>query len=67
MDEDTKIIIVALAVLWPLAIACLCVICVTTVRFLRSQELADWPATGDLRAEAGKKGHRVSDTARMSI
>ena len=67
MDEDTKIIIVALAVLCPLAIACLCIMCVTTVRFLRSQEVADVPAIGDLHVEASKKGHRVSDAARMSI
>ena len=67
MDEDTKILIVGLAVLGPLAVACLAIICVTTTRFLRSQEAVDVAETGDLRAETSKKGHTVSDAVRLSI
>jgi hypothetical protein len=67
MDEDTKVVIIGLAVLVPLVFACLIIIGVTTVRFIRSEEAFDVPATGRGRDDAGRKVHRVSDAGLSSI
>lgn len=66
MDEDTKVVVTGFSVLGLIALACLIVIGVITVRFLRSEEAA----TISLKAaprDDGKKGHRVSAAALSSI
>jgi hypothetical protein len=67
MDEETKVVIIGLAVLVPLVLACLIIIGVTTVRFIRSEEAVDVLATGRGRGDAGRKAHRVSDAGLSSI
>jgi len=66
MDEDTKVVIIGFSVLGLTALACLIVIGVMTVRFLRSEEAATTPLKAALRDD-GKKGHRVSAAALSSI
>ena len=67
MDQDTNFVIVSFAVLGPLALACLVMIGVAAVRFLRSLEAAGMPEMSDLRDDPGRKWGRVGDAARMSI
>src|SRR5271168_5592669 len=66
MDEDTKVVIIGFSVLGLIALVCLIVIGVTTVRFLRSEEAATVSLKAGLRDD-GKKGHRVSAAALSSI
>jgi hypothetical protein len=66
MDEDMKVVIIGFSVLSLIALACLIVIGVITVRFLRSGEAATIPSKAALRDD-GKKGHQVSPAALSSI
>jgi hypothetical protein len=67
MNEDTKIVVIGFAVLGLLAAACLIIIGITTVRFIRSEEATSEPLAGDPRDDAGRKAGRVSNAALSSI
>jgi hypothetical protein len=66
MDEYTKVIIIGFSILGLIALACLIVIGVITVRFLRSGEATTIPSKTALRDDS-KKGHRVSAAALSSV